>query len=84
MVLDRAVTDEASARVLLGELLGARIDRVTLRKVDLVSETTLCDVRFTLRAVADRTAGPEGGVPEGDHAHRSYDAPVLVASRSLR
>ncbi len=48
MVLDRAVTDEAVARDLVGDILGARIDRVTLHKVDLVSETTLCDVRFTL------------------------------------
>lgn len=48
MVLDRAITDEAVARDLLGAILDARIDRVTLRKVDMVSETTLCDVRFTL------------------------------------
>ena len=48
MVLDRAVTNEAAARDLLGAILGARIDRVTVRKVDLVSETTVCDVRFTL------------------------------------
>lgn len=38
---------------LLGVILGARIDRVTLRKVDMVSESTLCDVRFTL-PVAER------------------------------
>ncbi|MEG9226448.1 DUF4956 domain-containing protein [Aeromicrobium sp. Sec7.5] len=48
MVLDRAVTDEAVARDLLGAILSARIDRVTLRKVDLISESTVCDVRFTL------------------------------------
>ncbi len=56
MVLDRAVTDEATARDMLGPLLGARIDRVTLRKVDLVSESTICDVRFTLPADARRPA----------------------------
>jgi len=50
MVLDRAITNEAEARALLATLLGGRIDRVTLRKVDLVSESTVCDVRFTLPA----------------------------------
>ena len=55
MVLDRAVTDEATARDLLATILGARIDRVTLRKVDLVSETTVCDVRFTLPTVTTAT-----------------------------
>lgn len=55
MVLDSAVTDEGAARDLLGALLGARIERVTLRKVDLVSESTVCEVRFT-RSSADRVA----------------------------
>lgn len=52
VVLDRAITDEAVARDLLGVILGARIDRVALRKVDLVSETTVCDVRFTVPSTA--------------------------------
>ena len=47
VVLDRAVTDEAAARDLLAAILDARIHRVTLRKVDLVNETTVCDVRFS-------------------------------------
>ena len=55
MVLDRAVTSEAAARAVLGDILGARIDRVTLRKVDLVSETTVCDVRFTLPPITTMT-----------------------------
>lgn len=48
MVLDRAMTDETEAHDLLGAILGARIDRVKVRKVDLVSDTTVLDVRFTL------------------------------------
>ncbi len=48
MVLDRAMNDETEARDLLGAILGARIDRVNVRKVDLVSDTTVLDVRFTL------------------------------------
>ena len=69
VVLDRAVTDEAAARDLLGIILGARIDRVNLRKVDLVSETTVCDVRFTL------PAGPVSPPQE---------SPALADSASLR
>lgn len=71
MVLDRAVTDEAAARELLGTLLGARINRVTVRKVDLVTETTVCDVRFTLPASpggdvhGSLAAGTEAGETAG-------------------
>lgn len=68
VVLDRAVADEAAARDLLGAVLDARIDRVTLRKVDLVNETTVCDVRFTRttagsgthEALDDRVAATPG------------------------
>lgn len=62
MVLDRAITDEGAARELLGTILGARIDRVTVRKVDLVSETTVCDVRFTLPPT---TAGIDDSLARG-------------------
>ena len=58
IVLDRAITDEAAARDLLGAILGARIDRVVVRKVDLVSETTVCDVRFTLPTSSWGVYGP--------------------------
>ncbi len=62
MVLDRAITNEGAAQDLLGTILGARIDRVTVRKVDLVSETTVCDVRFTLPPT---TAGIDGSLARG-------------------
>lgn len=48
VVLDRAVTDEAAARDLLAATLGATVHRVTLRKVDLVNDTTVCDVRYSV------------------------------------
>lgn len=68
MVLDRAVTDEAAARDMLGTLLGARIDRVTLRKVDLVTESTICDVRFTLLADAPQVAdSPDALIESASH-----------------
>ncbi|WP_084626545.1 DUF4956 domain-containing protein [Demequina aurantiaca] len=53
MVLDQAFTDEDKARDLLATMLHATIHRVEIRKVDLVTDTTICDVRFTrLPAVA--------------------------------
>ncbi|WP_084622308.1 DUF4956 domain-containing protein [Demequina oxidasica] len=47
MVLDQAFTDEDKARDLLSTMLHATIHRVEIRKVDLVTDTTICDVRFT-------------------------------------
>ncbi|WP_062298914.1 DUF4956 domain-containing protein [Demequina maris] len=53
MVLDQAFTTEEDARNHLALLLGARIDRVAIRKVDLLNESTVVDVRYTLDAAAD-------------------------------
>lgn len=78
MVLDRAVTNEAAARDLLGPLLGARIDRVTLRKIDLVIESTICDVRFTLLADVPPVAKSPDALIDSSHrtpAHASSAAP---------
>nr|WP_216822937.1 DUF4956 domain-containing protein [Aeromicrobium sp. A1-2] len=80
MVLDRAVTDEAAARDLLGPLLGARIDRVSLRKVDLVTESTVCDVRFTLPAIGREV--PDS--PDARISSASNRTPADVASASIR
>ncbi len=54
MMVDRAFTDEAALRAHLEELLDARIHRLTIRKVDLVRDTTSVEVRFESRA--DRPA----------------------------
>lgn len=80
MVLDRAVTDETAARDMLGPLLGARIDRVTLRKVDLVSESTICDVRFTLHA--DLRADEDS--PEAHIEPATHQTPVYAGAASVR
>ncbi|MDN4475218.1 DUF4956 domain-containing protein [Demequina sp. SYSU T00192] len=53
MVLDQAFTTEEDARNHLALLLGARIDRVNIRKVDLLNESTVVDVRYTLDAAVD-------------------------------
>ena len=48
--LDRAFTDEASLKRHLTSLLDAKIHRVTVRKVDLVNDTTSVEVRFQQRS----------------------------------
>lgn len=48
IVLDTAYTDEAELVRRLETMLGATVRRVTVRKVDLVNDTTRADVRFEL------------------------------------
>lgn len=48
VTLDRAYLDEREIRQRLGELLGAEIHRVQVRKTDLVNDTTIVDVRYRL------------------------------------
>lgn len=46
--LDQAYTDEAALIMRLEELLGAKVNHVTVRKTDLVNDTTSVDVRYQL------------------------------------
>lgn len=46
ITLDRAITSEPELVERLGELLGARVHRVAVRRVDLVNDTTLVEARF--------------------------------------
>jgi Domain of unknown function (DUF4956) len=48
MLIDRAFTDEQALLDHLEQLLGARMHRVTVQKVDLVNDTTMVDVRFQI------------------------------------
>ena len=48
VVLDAAYTDERELEVRLGQLLGAEILTMKVKKVDLVSDTTTVDVRYRL------------------------------------
>ena len=48
MTLDVAYTDEALLVARLEELLGARVHRVKVRRVDLVEATTTVEVRYEL------------------------------------
>ncbi|WP_062305741.1 DUF4956 domain-containing protein [Demequina subtropica] len=56
MILDQAFTTEEGAREYLEALLGATVHRATIRKVDLLNESTVVDVRYTLHAQVERPA----------------------------
>jgi len=46
--LDEAYTDETALTMRLEQLLNAKVHRITVRKVDLVNDTTSVDVRYEL------------------------------------
>lgn len=48
ITLDSAMTDEAELRDRLESLLGGKVHRMKVRRVDLVNDTTVVDVRFSL------------------------------------
>jgi len=57
--VDRAYTDETALLAHLESLLGAKVHNMTVRKVDLVNDTTSVDVRFQL---------PGGGLAQSQGA----------------
>ncbi|MDR1807266.1 MAG: DUF4956 domain-containing protein [Propionibacteriaceae bacterium] len=48
VVLDHAVTDDAELRARLEDLLGAKVVDARPRRVDLVNDTTVVDVRYVV------------------------------------
>lgn len=58
MTLDRAFTDETALRGFLEDLLAASISHLVVKRVDLVNDTTVVDVRFRLPKPGD--SGPGG------------------------
>jgi hypothetical protein len=56
ITLDSAYTDERLLVARLEELLGARVHRIKVRRVDLVEATTTVEVRYELPAVAAEPA----------------------------
>jgi hypothetical protein len=55
MVLDSAVTDQVALVAQLEQLLNARVHTATVQRLDMVNETTIVDVRYS---VAGRSATP--------------------------
>jgi hypothetical protein len=48
IVLDRAFTDEPALTAHLEQLLGGRVKQVQVKSLDLVNDTTVVDVRYTV------------------------------------
>ncbi|GAA1994915.1 DUF4956 domain-containing protein [Nakamurella flavida] len=48
VVLDRAIPDEAQLVAHLEQMLGGRVHRVVVQKLDLVNETTTVEVRYEI------------------------------------
>lgn len=86
MTLDRAIPDEAEVVTYLEDLLGAKVYRATVQRVDLVRDCTLVDVRYRVNPGTDRTrrsttAGKaaDRSTPTGTEPAGSL-APVRAAS----
>lgn len=61
VTLDRAYPREAELRARLEDVLGARVHRVHVRKLDLVDDTTVVDVRYQLRGLRAGATAPAPG-----------------------
>ncbi|MEU4550599.1 uncharacterized protein DUF4956 [Micromonospora violae] len=64
MVLDSAVTDQVALVAHLEQLLNARVHNAIVQRLDLVNETTVVDVRYSV-ARRSGTAGTGGPVRAG-------------------
>ncbi|MEU1601924.1 DUF4956 domain-containing protein [Micromonospora matsumotoense] len=64
LVLDSAVTDHAALVAHLEQLLHARVHVATSQRVDLVNETTVVDVRYSVARLAPAST-PGQPVPAG-------------------
>jgi hypothetical protein len=61
MTLDRAFTDERQLIAHLTTLLGGRVHGVSVRRVDLVNDTTVAQVRYEIARPAASATAPQLG-----------------------
>jgi hypothetical protein len=81
MVLDTPMTDESMAKDLLASMLHAKIHTLDIRKVDLVSDTTLCEVRFTRLPEDDARTSESGDARIGSDAARAEEVRTAGGAR---
>jgi len=62
-VLDRAYTDQSEARTAVERLLGCPVAVIQIRSIDLVSDTTLVDVRYNARPVRTSSLPLTAAIP---------------------
>ncbi|QOC91537.1 DUF4956 domain-containing protein [Micromonospora craniellae] len=68
LVLDSAVTDHLALVAQLEQLLGGRVHVVTVQRLDLVNETTVVDVRYSVKGrPSSATAAAGTAAPAGAH-----------------
>ncbi len=87
LVLDRAVPDEHMAKALASQMLGARVDRLIMRKIDFVQDVTVCDVRYTVRqgdAGLEESARSAGVTGFERAASRQSDAVAVISNEVAR
>lgn len=85
LVLDRAVPDEHMAKALASQMLGARVDRLIMRKIDFVQDVTVCDVRYTVRPgdAGLEESAQSAGVTGFDRAASGQSDAVAVISNEV-
>jgi len=54
VVLDRAVSDASELHAALEDLLGGRVHRADVKRLDLVNDTTAVDVRYEIARTGER------------------------------
>lgn len=52
VTLDQAITDEAALTARLEQLFGAEVLRMKVKRVDLINDSTVVDVRYRLRPMS--------------------------------
>ena len=87
VTLDRAISDEAELRRELSDLLGATVDAVDVRRIDLVCDLTVVDVRYhapSPAAVRGRGGNSGGGRSETRFGGtQSSGQPVPAVARAV-
>lgn len=63
LVLDRAYTDEDELRGAVERVLSGSVHRMTVRSIDLVSDTTVVDVRYTAPRPGQSVPSPQQSAP---------------------
>lgn len=65
LTVDRAILDERLLTQHVATLLGGQVHGVCIRKVDLVNDTTVVDVRFEVPSLPERTIQPAMAPAQG-------------------
>lgn len=81
VVVDRAFTDEQALTAHLERLLGGRVSQIQVKNLDLVDDTTVVDVRFTVPDARAGRSGRVGSRSSSEGAAAAVQAPQEVGAR---